>query len=943
MVFPTSVPQFRAVVDMEGQFSHTFLRQLDDIAGNIDRSVRGIARFHTIVSRIGEFPQFRKLAGYLRQIQQVNNQISRERNAGRLPSPALLASRDNLIRGVPDPDTGVRSGGLLTEVGRQRELLKDQSFAANNLRAVERQTAREIEAASRQRIKDSDILLQKARQQRMLAVETAGDIGDTTANRRARQLLGYARQRETIQIRQAEARARETKLEVDARRVEQLRARRTENTDKARLAVEKRIQQVTKETSRQRIRDSQTALDISRKIRETAIQRIGDADNKREEQAAKRLLAFSEDIEKSQARRTMQRARQTKLADDQNRADKLGMNLSRQLAQNQRDVADASDRALERRIAGQRRADRISAGRAQERIDVLERAQRTLRDRAQTFIDNREFRRARRVLDARRRITQEIRRQRVELARLLPDTARIGRHLLDWREVAGQFVNRVLEAISRNRELRDAIIGVGIALAGIIGGARLFGALFRGASERARLIQRAVLRGGLIDRGYSQSLARAIALRGATREDSTEFVAQTLSGFRADVGDPVERQNIQNEVNRLGVTQEEFDIGKIANLPDKQVFEEIFRLAQEVYNRGAGAAGVATLGKVLGIDEQEARTLTHLVQSRGGITRLIEDINAYRPVAEETTLANLELSATFVDMALQAGNFSDTILATFAPALINIIGFVRDIFIGMRGWAEENRRWVRFFSAVMVGALVGLVTYLIAVRVRLLLQAKAWLIVNTLMIANAILTGQWHKVAAAAAISAAVLAGGLTFLALELNATEDAYDRETKAIMRNTEAMRENNALMDDRFNILRLLERKAIFDVGRVEAPTPQPYPIEIEYPLANVVSPTPENRVGSLTTPGGAVVESVVEPAIEDIVNALNTSSQAQQQASQAQADASTQVAGEVVRAVDTLIRFLTSGYAAPSPSVPQQVVVQQQQGSSDTDDIILDITGP
>ena len=83
------------------------------------------------------------------------------------------------------------------------------------------------------------------------------------------------------------------------------------------------------------------------------------------------------------------------------------------------------------------------------------------------------------------------------------------------------------------------------------------------------------------------------------------------------------------------------------------------------------------------------------------------------------------------------------------------------------------------------------------------------------MIANAILTGQWHKAAVAAAVIAGGLAAGLTFVALELNATEKAFDTETEAIMRNTEAMKENANLLGDRFNILRLLERKAVFDIG--------------------------------------------------------------------------------------------------------------------------------
>ena len=68
MVFATSIPQFRAVIDVEGEISHTFLRQLDEIVGDIDRSVRGVARMQTAITRLGRFEQFRDLARYMRRL-----------------------------------------------------------------------------------------------------------------------------------------------------------------------------------------------------------------------------------------------------------------------------------------------------------------------------------------------------------------------------------------------------------------------------------------------------------------------------------------------------------------------------------------------------------------------------------------------------------------------------------------------------------------------------------------------------------------------------------------------------------------------------------------------------------------------------------------------------------------------------------------------------------
>ena len=742
MVFPTSIPQFRAIVDVEGQIDHTFLRQMDEISGDIDRSVRGIARFHTGVTRLtSTLPEFRELGNILRKIVQSNNEISRIQNRGYAPSASRLAARDDLIVGAEDPTTGRRAGGLNQEIKERRNLLRDQDYSARNRRRLETNAARDKRRLDEKSVREGKALL----------------------------------------------REQQTLLE--------------------------RASREQRDISRDRIRTAERVLEVNRSVR----RRAGQAAESGNVDAAKQLLRIHTRIGRQQVRQAEARAKETGLSMDVVQSEKVRLRVSRDILKSQQEIQDAENRGIENRIAAARRQQRLDKQVAEERLARLETTSRRLSGRATRSALRGEFRQTRRIVEQRSLVNKEVARTRRELAKLLPDTARIGRHLLDWREVAGQFVNRILEAISRNRELRDAIIGVGISLAVVIGGARLLSSVFRGAEQRARLIQRAVFRGGLINREETQAISRAILLRGSTREDATEFVAQLPSGVRADIGDPVERQNIQERISRLGVTKEDFDLGEIVNLPDKDLFEQLFKLADTIYKRTGQPSSVATLGKILGIDEQEARTLTHLVQSRGGIEKLIQDIDNYKAVSDETVLTNLELSTTYIDLRNQVGNLSDIFVATLAPSLITILGAIRDVAINTRAWLQDNRQVVRFILGAMVGGLTSLAIILIIIRGRLILQAGAWVIVNALMAANAILTGQWHLVAAAAAVAGGALAGGLLAIKIGLNETQEAFDNETRSINKNTEALNQNQNVLDSRFNILRLLERKAIFGSGTV------------------------------------------------------------------------------------------------------------------------------
>ena len=742
MVFPTSIPQFRAIVDVEGQIDHTFLRQMDEISGDIDRSVRGIARFHTGVTRLtSTLPEFRELGNILRKIVQSNNEISRIQNRGYAPSASRLAARDDLIVGAEDPTTGRRAGGLNQEIKERRNLLRDQDYSARNRRRLETNAAR------------------------------------------------------------------------DKRRLEEKSVREGKALLREQQALLERASREQRDISRDRIRNAERVLEINRSVR----RRAGQAAEAGNVDAAKQLLRIHTRIGRQQVRQAEARAKETGLSMDVVQSEKVRLRVSRDILKSQQEIQDAENRGIENRIAAARRQQRLDRQVAQERLARLETTSRRLSGRATRSALRGEFRQTRRIVEQRSLVNKEVARTRRELAKLLPDTARIGRHLLDWREVAGQFVNRILEAISRNRELRDAIIGVGISLAVVIGGARLLSSVFRGAEQRARLIQRAVFRGGLINREETQAISRAILLRGSTREDATEFVAQLPSGVRADIGDPVERQNIQDRISRLGVTKDDFDLGEIVNLPDKDLFEQLFKLADTIYKRTGQPSSVATLGKILGIDEQEARTLTHLVQSRGGIEKLIQDIDNYKAVSDETVLTNLELSTTYIDLRNQVGNLSDIFVATLAPSLITILGAVRDVAINTRAWLQDNRQVVRFILGAMVGGLTSLAVILIVIRGRLILQAGAWVIVNALMAANAILAGQWHLVAAAAAVAGGALAGGLLAIKIGLSETEEAFDSETRSIDKNTEALNRNQNVLDDRANILRLLERKAIVDSGTI------------------------------------------------------------------------------------------------------------------------------
>ena len=753
----TTLPTLRALIDFDGVLPHGLLKSFQKLSDTADITADGMARIREQLKIMGNTPHLAPIAAEMSDF--LNETMQAQREIAALGGVNTMEGLARASGAAAQHERGLMK--VLKIYAEQREVIKDANFEqARLVKKIAEQTT------------------ELKRQQRLVGSrEKTRASGEET--RRARQL--------TIQeqaVSAAKRGQREAAQEILLKQDEIVRSAEMQ------LEADRKLTREAEEYIKSQKRIARNQARHSRSESETA------AINARLVES-KKILARRKEIEIAGERELV------RIGNRRVEAEEKVKRANFEAAAERRRVRRLDIALLRQERTGAKLLE-ASANNLTEEIEEQHREYRRLTTASRALA---------RTDKERRQINAQVRktltRQKEEMRKNEVEASRVGREIRSWNNLGGQFVEHMINTANRIPRLRKQLIGITVALGGIAAGGFLVARAFQGAAERAQLIQRAVLRGGLINREFTQQLSRAIAMRGSTIEDATEFVAQTPSGFRADVGDPVERANIQREISRLGITADEFDIGEIANLPDAQLFEEIFKLADTIYRRTGNPAGVATLGKLLGIDEQEARTLTHLVQSRGGIEKLLEDIHSYRAVSEETVLNNLTLFTSFRDLTGQAGHLSDVFVSALAPTITTMVKALSQAVINTRVFLEENKKLVAFIIGFTIGAFLAVtaaIVKMIAVAVIQIFQLKQRITLQVILTA---VTGNWIKVVAVLAIATA---SGIAAMAL-LN---DVTFESTKAVSANTNALEDNlaarKALIDDQFNLLRLFERQASF-----------------------------------------------------------------------------------------------------------------------------------